>query len=117
MISAWWLFLIIPLSVSFGFLVCGLLADKTNESSLCMDEKWNKANHGLPKKDQDYLVICNGYCGAKYATVCHFVRSGKNINEDNLRNKKNIFYSSDSEYGYYEQDNVICWMEIPHYDE
>ena len=41
MISAWWLIVIVPVSVMTGYIICGIMSSNT-EQEKCLNCKYNK---------------------------------------------------------------------------
>ena len=82
--------------------------------------KWNSCIDGLPKKDGRYLV-CR-YLGHHYIDIVSFTLHPYKVDKYDFIQYKNkreipVFFDYDSEYGYYEIDNVRYWMEIPELPE
>lgn len=74
--------------------------------------RWVPVEEGLPKKNGDYLVTVPTFCGgsvfkSSFATDLH------KVDKYDFPKKKSGFYGWDSEWGYYEVDDVIAWMPVP----
>ena len=73
---------------------------------------WHDARKELPKKDGQYLVTEKIACRIYY-DVIEFAKNGNKVDEYDLHNQRNIFYTYDSEYGFTSTNNVIYWAELP----
>lgn len=69
---------------------------------------WHKGS-GLPKKNGEYLC-----CQAPYYLydVFWFATDLSEVDDEFAGLHRPGFYGSDSEWGYYEVDNVAWWAEI-----
>lgn len=74
---------------------------------------WVDVNDRLPKYKGDYLCVLDTW-GHKYVHVCGFTKNLEKFDNVDFAGKKHAgFYNYDSEYGFFERDNVTHWMPIP----
>lgn len=69
---------------------------------------------GYPKEDGKYLVIWGGIEFKSY-DVMGFSNNLHKIDKYDFPTKKKGFYNY-GDWGYYDYDDVIAWMEVPKYD-
>ncbi len=82
---------------------------------------WHKDK---PKKDGRYLVVTTINWNTikddiKYhIQISNFAKNLYEVDKYDFPNdKRSGWYKYDSEYGYYEIDNVIAWTELPVFSE
>lgn len=81
-------------------------------------EKWISVKDRLPSKNGRYLVTYGNILGFnnRYIKTVEFAENLTKLdNYDFPKNEYNRagFYGYDSDFGYYEEINVIAWMELP----
>lgn len=75
---------------------------------------WHKDK---PRKNGAYLVVTKSSSGT-HISISNFAKNLYKIDKyDFYDAKKSGWYKYDSEYGYYEIDNVIAWTELPVFSE
>ena len=77
-------------------------------------QMWIPCSERLPEKNGDYLCCSSGMA----IITCGFANELYKVDEWDFcdykgKSKKRGFYDYDSEYGYYEVDNVVAWMPLP----
>ena len=65
-----------------------------------------------PKADGQYLVTCRSF-GGQWTSTLGFARVGEDVDDYDLRGKRNVWYDYDSEYGYGAVNFVTHWMPLP----
>ena len=80
------------------------------------DRKPNKEE--IKKNDGTFPVQHSLFGKFDSIMICSYSDNLYKTDKDDFRDKKNEenkdgFYNLDSEYGYYEIDNVEYWMELP----
>ena len=75
-----------------------------------MDE-WTSAK--TPPEPGRYLTICKGVIPPDIHDVLSYTNNLKSVDRYAFGAKKPGWYSYDSEWGYYEVDNVEYWMPLP----
>lgn len=83
--------------------------------TLLSKEIWVPVSERLPKDDRDYLVTKRGISGRPVVTTRCFIKDLFKFDEYKFWDKKGIsgWCDYDSEYGYYIDDKVIAWCELP----
>lgn len=76
-----------------------------------MSEKWINVKDDLPKENGDYLVYYKSF-GSYRMNIKGFCKKGRDIDMD-LREKNNIFYNYNSNWGYSVIDYVTHWRPLP----
>ena len=94
---------------------CGSYEDAADEliANGVTVQEWIPVTERLPKKDGAYLVTTN--CFGKYQCIdirC-FAKDGEAVDKYDLGEKKDVWYSYDSEYGHVSTDSVTHWMPLP----
>lgn len=74
--------------------------------------KWIPVTERLPKEDGKYLVNKNLW-GTSVIATHHFAKKGESVCAYDLKGYKNVWYSYDSETGYFPLDHVTHWMPLP----
>ena len=77
-------------------------------------QMWIPCSERLPEKNGDYLCCSSGMA----IITCGFANDIYKVDEWDFcdykgKSKKRGFYDYDSEYGYYEVDDVVAWMPLP----
>lgn len=75
--------------------------------------RWIPVEEGLPKKNGDYLVTVPSICGGGSVYKYSFATDLHKVDKYDFPKHKSGFYRIDSEWGYYEVDDVIAWMPLP----
>ena len=75
-------------------------------------QKWIPASEP-PKEDGKYLVRKLIFDSISIIDVLRYVHDGEKVCKHDLAGKKNIWYSYDSDVGYYTVDSVTHWMPLP----
>lgn len=70
-----------------------------------------------PRKNGAYLVVTKSNFGTNISISNYAKNLYKIDNYDFYNVKGSGWYKYDSEYGYYEIDNVIAWTELPVFSE
>ena len=78
-----------------------------------MRNNWISCKKDLPKKRKKYLVTRKYFTGICNIEVLSFSPNLKKVDEYDFPTEKPGWYDHDSEYGYYECDNVLAWQESP----
>ena len=75
---------------------------------------WIICKEKLPDKDGAYLVV-KSIMGYYYKVdVCNFTRNLHKLDEfDFPKEKRPGWYEYDSETGYFEWTDIVCWAELP----
>lgn len=78
---------------------------------------WISVKDGLPKKDGRYLcTIYHKYSNLSFINVVNFANNLRDVDEFEFYNytyNRSGWYDYDSEYGNYEVEDVVAWMELP----
>ena len=77
--------------------------------------EWISVKDRLPSVDGDYLVTIKFKVLKNYGIgIMGYAKNLYKVDEYDFHNKKRPgWYSYDSEYGYYENNDVVAWMELP----
>lgn len=83
--------------------------------TLLSKEIWIPVSEKLPKDDRDYLVTKRGISGRPVVATRYFSKDLSKVDEFDFWDKKGVsgWCWCDSEYGYYIDDKVIAWRELP----
>lgn len=65
-----------------------------------------------PKADGQYLVTSRSF-GGQWTSTLGFAKVGEDVDDYDLRGKRNVWYDYDPEYGYVAVHFVTHWMPIP----
>ena len=78
-------------------------------------ERWIPCSERLPEDGQRCIVTTKGRLSYSYCEIASYSNNLYNVDEFDFYDKKNTsgFYNYDSEYGYYENTDVIAWMPLP----
>ena len=74
--------------------------------------KWIPVSEGLPE-DGDYLVTVERIVGEPCIDMKSFAKDLNKIDEFDFPERKCGWYDYDSEWGYWEDTEVIAWMPEP----
>ena len=80
-------------------------------SKLKAQQRWTPVAD-CPKADGQYLVTCRSF-GGQWTSTLGFARVGEDVDDYDLRGKRNVWYDYDSEYGYVAVHFVTHWMPLP----
>lgn len=80
-------------------------------SKLKAQQRWTPVAD-CPKADGQYLVTCRSF-GGQWTSTLGFARVGEDVDDYDLRGKRNVWYDYDSEYGYVAVNFVTHWKPIP----
>ena len=80
-----------------------------------IEKGWFSVKENPPQKNGSYLVTVDyGSTLGKSCEIARFANILEKIDDFDFYNiRRPGWYRYDSEYGYYEIDNVIAWMERP----
>lgn len=80
-----------------------------------IERRWFPIKENPPQKNGSYLVTVDyGPTLGKSCEIARFANILEEIDDFDFYNARRPgWYRYDSEYGYYEIDNVIAWMERP----
>jgi len=73
---------------------------------------WTPVSERLPE-DGIYLVTVERIVGKSRVEIKSFAKDLNKVDEFDFPNHKCGWYDYDSEYGYWEDTNVIAWMPLP----
>lgn len=92
----------------------GIMAIKALSSSE-NPNKWIPVSERLPEEKGTYLVTQKAtFTDYVYISVAGYALNLHDVDEYDFEGKKRAgWYEYDSEYGYYEIDNVVAWMSLP----
>lgn len=75
--------------------------------------QWISVKERMPEKKDSYLVVKDLF-GDKIETICGFTKNLRDVSFVDFDGNTNPgWYDYDSEYGYFEVNNVTHWMPLP----
>lgn len=84
-------------------------------------DKWTYSKDCQPKKNDRYLVICGSPLIKPYIKILEFSNDLYRVDKYDFYKYKGRkvagWFDYDSEYGYYEWNNVTAWTELPEIPE
>lgn len=75
-------------------------------------QRWIPVTVRLPEEDGKYFVTCSAF-GATWMSVLCFAEVGEDVDDYDLRGKRNVWYEYDTEYGYVHSTSITHWMPLP----
>ena len=81
-----------------------------------MQNEWTSVKDRLPEKDGQYLCVCSAFqYSSPYIITSWFSENLYKVDKYDFFNRKGKsgFYEYDSEWGYFEHNNVTHWMPLP----
>ena len=92
-----------------------LRKDLRNLPSAQPEQRWIPCSERLPEDGQRCIVTTKGRLSYSYCEIASYSNNLYKVDEFDFYDKKNTsgFYNYDSEYGYYENTDVIAWMPLP----
>ena len=69
---------------------------------------WIPVSERLPEDDGKYLVTNR----SNFIEILKFAKDLHKVDKDDFPESKSGWYTYDSEYGYYEDDEVLAWIEL-----
>ena len=90
-------------------IACSLIANGVTVN------EWISVDDRLPTEDGDYLTFETTFtCKFRYQRVRHFAKDLEKVDEYDFKGIKRAgWYAYDSEWGYYEVDDITHWMPLP----
>lgn len=74
---------------------------------------WTSVKNGLPKTEGQYICVIGSSYG-NYMVLSRFSLCLSEVDEYDFEGVDEAgFYNYDSEYGYFQRENVTHWMPVP----
>lgn len=77
--------------------------------------EWKDTNIEPPEVSGCYLTVVKNMTGGYHYRILRYAKDLYKVNSSDFSDKrgKHGWYDYDSDYGYYEWEDVVWWMELP----